>query len=503
MSLARKILSNTAWQVIGKIITAGLGIISVKLITNYLIPSEYGEYTTIYEYTALFAIIADFGLFTIAIREMAHGSGDKKIVSKIVSNVLSIRTLLAIASLGVGSIGAYLIPAYYNSFIPIGVTLVAFSTLFTLMSGTISSVLQFHLKMHWASVAQTIGKIITVGYISYVILYLFPSNPTSGFSHLFYAWIGGSLFSLIMTYYVSSKLVSITFAFDIKYWKDVLIKALPYGLALMLGTMYFRMGTIVMSFFNLKEQIGFFGVPMRFLEILQIIPHFFMNSVLPTLTMAIAASNIPRARKIIRYSLNAVAAFGVPTVVGGIVLAWPLTAAVSSPSFLTHREIDGTLILGSDVALKILLVALFFTYMHVVLSYSLVAMNRQVEILWVNAFVLTINIILNVILAPRYGFVGAAATAVISEVLVFTALLIRTRKHISAVLDLPFFSKTLLSSLIMGGVLMIALNPLHTIFKSASLLILLPLGGLIFAGCMFFTRAINKEMISLFKKTPE
>ncbi|PIQ77292.1 hypothetical protein COV82_05320 [Candidatus Peregrinibacteria bacterium CG11_big_fil_rev_8_21_14_0_20_46_8] len=500
MSLARKILSNTAWQVIGKVITAGLGIISVKLITNYLSPEIYGEYTTIYDYTALFAIVADFGLFTIAVREMAGGGGDTKVVSKIVSNVLSIRTFLAGASLALGAGAAFLIPAYDNSFIPLGVVLVSCATILTLIAGTISSVLQFYLKMHWASIALTLGKVVTVAYIITVIVYLFPSNPEAGFRHLFFAWIAGSLLSVIITFIASSRLVPIRYEFDFVFWKTVLIKALPYGLALVLGTIYFRMGTIVMSLFKLKEQIGFFGVPMRFLEILQIIPHFFMNSVLPTLTMAVAASNPARTSKIVRYALNGILALGVPTLVGGYVLAWPITAAVSSPEFLTRRLADGTVMFGSDLALKILLIAVVFTYLHVVLSYTLVAMHRQSELLWINGIVVIINITLNVILAPRYGFIGAAVTAVISECIVLIALFSRVRLRIGNIWDLGFIGKTAFSALLMGVMLHFLLTPLHDKFQSLSLLILIPLGGVVFGGSMLATKALDKEMIAMLRR---
>jgi hypothetical protein len=39
---------------------------------------------------------------------------------------------------------------------------------------------------------------------------------------------------------------------DKEYWKEVLIKALPYGIALLLAQLYFRTGTVMMSLFGLK-----------------------------------------------------------------------------------------------------------------------------------------------------------------------------------------------------------------------------------------------------------
>lgn len=498
MSIARKILSNTAWQILGKIVTAMLGIISIKFVTNYLSRSTYGEYTTIYDYTALFVIVADFGLFTIAVREMAH-ENTKERIEKIVGNVLSVRTLLAILSLGLGILAASLIPAYRGSHIPYGVFIVSIATIITLIATTMSSVLQFHLRMHWASFALALGKFITVAYIVATILFFYPKNPDAGFPHLLFAWIVGGIITIIIIYFASSRLVPIRFRFDGLYWKEVILKALPYGMALVLGTIYFRMGTITLSLFKLKEQAGLYGVPLRFLEILQIIPHYFMNSVLPLLTLSLK-ENDGRAARVARYSLNALAAMAFPVLIGGYLLAWPITAAVSSPDFLTHRDAAG-IVWGSDLALKILLVAMAFTYLHVALSYALVAMGRQVELLWINAVVVVINVTLNFILAPRFGFIGTAISAVTAEIVMFVGLFFRVRKRIRGIWDLGFLGKTALSSVIMGIVLFFAADPLVKLWYSQSLVVLIPLGGLVFAAAMLLTRAVSKDMLSLLKKT--
>lgn len=498
MSLARKIFSNTAWQIFGKAVTAVLGIVSIKFITNYLSRSTYGEYTTIYDYTALFAIVADFGLFTIAVREMAH-DGRKEMVSKIVGNVLSIRTVLAAFSLGLGVLAAFIIPAYKGSHIPMGVLIVAIATVLTLIAGTMSSVLQFYLRMQWASISLMVGKFVTVIYIVATVLYLFPNNPDLGFPHLQLAWIFGSLVTICITFVASTKCIPLHFQWDFSFWRAVLVKALPYGLALVLGTIYFRMGTLVLSLFNMKEQVGYYGVPLRFLEILQIVPHYFMNSVLPTLTMSLKDGS-ERTARIVQYCVNALAALAWPIFIGGYMLAWPITAAVSSPEFLTHRTANG-IVFGSDVALKILLVAMFFTYLHVVFSYTLVAMGRQVELLWTNAVVVVVNIILNVILAPRFGFIGSAMSSVAAELIMVTILFFRVRCRIRNIWDLPFLGKTIFSALLMGGFLWVTSDYVNHFLFAKSLLVLIPAAGAIFIASMVLTKAISKEMIVLLRKT--
>lgn len=495
--LARKIFSNTAWQVLGKAVTAILGIISIKFATNYLSRPLYGEYTTIYDYTALFAIAADFGLFTIAVREMAHGNS-KQASEKIVGNILSLRIVFALFSLGAGALIAALIPAYKESYIPIGVIVVAAATLLTLIAGTMSSVLQYNLKMHWAAIGLMIGKIITVGYILLSILVLFPKNPAQGFFHLQFAWIIGSLFALFFTYSAAAKLIKIRLRFDFLFWKDVLARALPYGLALVLGTIYFRMGTLMLSLFNLKEQVGYYGVPLRFLEILQIIPHYFMGSVLPVLTLSLKTSG-QRAAKITRYALNALAAAGMPVLAGGVLLAWPITAAVSSPDFLSRRTGD-SLIFGSDLALKILLAGMIFTYLHVGLSYAFVAMGRQMEILKVNFAAAALNVFLNYLLAPRYGFIGAAATAAITEACVFAVLAARMRKYLRGIWDVSFLSKTVFSALAMAAAIYAAQDFFNKTLYSFSLFVLIPLGAIVFFACMYASKAVTKEMLAALRR---
>jgi len=69
MSLSIKVFSNTFWQVFGRLFTALVGVISIKLITSALPTSVYGMYTTLFELIGFFAIIADFGLYTICVQQ--------------------------------------------------------------------------------------------------------------------------------------------------------------------------------------------------------------------------------------------------------------------------------------------------------------------------------------------------------------------------------------------------------------------------------------------------
>lgn len=494
MSLAHKILSNTAWQVIGKVVTALLGIISIKYITNYLSTTEYGEYTAIYDFVAVFAILADFGLFTIAVREMAH---DEKNVEKILGNVLSVRTFIGILSLGLSIAVAFFIPKYQGTHIPFGIPVVAIATLFMMMSGTIASILQLRLKMQWFSIGMLAGKLVAVFYIVFTIVVWFPDDPVAGFPHLLYGWVFGNILTLLITYFPARKLVKIRFRFDFEFWREVIWKTLPYGFALLLGVMYLRSGSVLMSFFGMRHEVGIYGVPGKILEIADLIPVFFMNSILPVLTRTLK-ENLDRARKIIQYAFEFMSLIAFPMLLGGIVLAKPLIAGVSSDAFLSTREA-----LGADFALSILLIAMTFFFFHIAFGFTLIALGMQRKLLVINFVAALFNIVVNLIVIPKFSFVGVALVAVATEFIIFIGnfSMVYSRLHFRP--KFLFFIKTIFAALIMAIIIFFIDPPLRSALGLKSLLLTIPLGAILYVGNLLLMRALTPEMLAFLKKPKE
>ncbi len=89
----KKIYTNTIAQIAGKIITALISILLIKVLTGYLDVAGYGLYSKIYNYLSIFAVIADLGLYTITVRELTRYQDDADMVAKISGNILSLRTL--------------------------------------------------------------------------------------------------------------------------------------------------------------------------------------------------------------------------------------------------------------------------------------------------------------------------------------------------------------------------------------------------------------------------
>lgn len=493
MSVARKILSNTFAQIIGKAIVVFLGIATLKIISNYLSVAGLGEYNTVYEFLAFFGIAADLGLFTIAVKEM---SKDEEKIPKLIGNILTLRTFLVVSTMALAVITAFFIPKYSSTRIPLGVAIASITVILSILNGTISSVLQTKLQMHWAALSSIIGKIITVGFMIYVVFYGFPNDTEQGFYMLMVAGIIGNLAMLISTSFFVRKITKVRYRFDIDLWKEVLVKSLPYGLALILSTIYFRIDTLLLGFMKDQEEVGLYSFSMKILEHFTIIPLYFMNSILPVLTRKIQEKS-DRAQTIVRYAFDFLAAVSIPMVVGAYVLAYPIVFALGQPDLLSNLA-EGYF--GSDIALQILIFALAFQFLNTLFAFVLLAVNQQTKLLYINGGVAIFNLVTNIIFIPVYGFRGAAVTTVISEAIILAATFLVARNYLKIRLNLINLIKIIISALVMGAAVMYLQPVTYDMFQNWNLLLLIPAGAIIYTIMIFLTRTVDKEMLQLIKR---
>ncbi len=509
MSIARKILENTFVQILGKLITAALSIVVLKIISGYLGTSGYGDYTTVYQFLAFFGIIADFGIYTITVKEMSR---DESKIPRILGNVMGLRTFLAVLAMGLAVLTVFLVPRYDNTLIPMGVLIATLATFFTLLNGTISSVLQVHLKMHYATISLVAGKIVSVLYMAWVAYIAFTADFVTGFYHLLWAGVLGNLVMFLITAYYVRRFCRITYRFDYSYWKKIFLTSLPFGVALILNTIYMRLDVILMTFILPHSQslggesacvstlcsdteIGLYGVAMRMLEMLVIIPIYFMNSVLPIMTRYIEE----RSRKIktlMQYSFDFLIATALPILVGGFILARPIIHFISDPQFLGGNVFT----FGSDLAVRILMFAMLFSFVNALFGFTLVVLNKQVKLMFINAGAVLFNLISNILVIPIWGFRGAAVTSVISEIIILIFTYWVAQKVLGFHLSVRTFFRTFIAVTVMGIVVWTGFEWMAGMWFVWQLAVLIPVGGLVYLLLMFKTKAITPEMMRLLRK---
>lgn len=490
MSTAKKILSNTVIQVIGRAIMAVVSIGILKAVSDFLSVEGYGQYTAVYEFLAFFGIAADFGLFTIGVREMSKGARDKNFVAR---NIFGMRIATAAATMGLAVVLAFVLPQYQGTFIPIGISIAAISVFLAILQGTVSSVLQVELRMERATIGLVVGKVLSFGWMLAAIYYFYVGEPTqAAFNQLMIAGVVGNLFAFVYTYTYAMKYAQLRPHYDREYWVEIFKGAFPYGIALVFNMIYFRIDSVMILFMKGPEELGYYGPAVRMLEILQVIPVYFMNSVLPVLSRSLSEDRA-KVERILTLCMNFLFMAAVPMTLGLYLLAYPIIFLITQPEFLSQLDKG---IYGSDVALQILCIAMAISFNSSLYNYSLVALGKQSKLLWINGGAAVLNIVLNLYAIPHWGFRGAAWSTVATEVFILLVAGGLARRYLRYRLDWKTFLKVVVAGAVMATAVVLLKEPSYGWLglQNLNVILLAGVGGVIYVGLLFAMKAFPEEV---------
>lgn len=510
--IARKIMLNTVSQVIAKILIGILSIVILKVLTTYMGKEGYGIYKSIFEFLALFAIIADMGLYTIGVREMSKNPDKEEMV---MGNMLTARLIVIIFVSLIAFGSAFLIGEFQGTIATYAVAVASIGSVFAIMTGTVSTTLQVHLQMEKNSLGSIIGKIVGVLGMLIIIYLIYPhdcepqavemfteggacSVSNSSFMWIIIAGVIGNIAMYVSTAHFSKQLTKIKLHFDWDFWRNVLWKALPYGIALILNQICFRIGSILLLNMKGASFVATYSAPSTMLEAAGIIPLYFMNAILPFLTTSLTKKDGSH-KNIIQVSFDFLMMSALPIVIGTILLSYQFIYFITTPEFLTNLS---TGYIGSDIVLQILIIALLFSFLSGLFGYVLVASDHQEKLLVRNLIGAVLTIVLTWWWIPKWGVKGAAYANVLTELYIFVASFLLAKRYINFSIKLKSFWKILFSSVIMGLVIYFLNGPTYNFagLGYKNFIVLVPIGALVYGILLMLTGALTKDMIKMVLK---
>lgn len=434
---SRLIAKNTAIQIIGRILFLGLSLINFKLIAVYLGPTLFGDWGNVFNYTALFTVLADFGLFTVAVREIAKTPNKRQ---AIMENVLSLRLVLAIAAsiaaFGLAAIIAVTAPQTgYAQILPaIGIGVL--SMLIYFMSNMLDVVFHVELKMYFVAAVELIGKIMAV-VVTGLAVWL-----DWGFMWVVGSVAIGNLAGMIARLIYAKRFFKVRLRFDVKMWGWLLRMAIPLGIVFTLNNIYFKIDSVMLYVMNGSFDTGIYTAAYRVLETTIFASAFFVQALTPYLSNYLNTKKMhTQAVKLIRVGTEVLYAMGGILAISLIFYAREVILLLSGPEYL-----------AATVPLIMLAFAGACLYVNSLFGQVLVLLDRRRLLLSVSAATLAVNITLNLVLIPQFGFTGAAAATLLSEGMLLAGNFIIMRLN-----DLLTFSKRSMAIITAGLVIVIAL----------------------------------------------
>lgn len=402
---SKEIATSTLWQIGSQITMAALSIVSVKLIAIGLSKELAGTYNSAYGFLQLFGILADFGLYAVAVRELSKSRQRREVLG----SLIAVRFLITVVSLGIALAIAWSVPAWQNTPLPFAITIAVIVPFFTLLAGILRSVFQVNFKMHYIFIAEVLQRIVST---SALLIWVAggiqaSTDPTDMFWFLTAGGMGAALL-FVLSCYFSYKLMPLHISFNVSRMWSIFKKAAPYGIAFFCMALYRQLDTTLIALLhpNFEVENAYYGFVLRMVEMGYVIPTFLLNSTLPVLSERYE-SNQP-VGQLLGKTLLILLTIGSVSCLFSLIWATPLVQLLTTKSYLATPTQA-----GSDTALQLMSIPIFLNGIIVYGFYVLLTTNhwqKLIKTLLLGAFV---SISLNVYLIPIYGFVGAGVTSII------------------------------------------------------------------------------------------
>lgn len=497
MSVARKIAQNTAIQMGGKLVGTVLSLIAAGFVLRYLGDSGFGKYTAIVAFLQIFGILMDFGLYIILIKKIS--TLDKK-SEELASNIFTLRLISGIGVLALAPLAAWIISfvnGLYTPEIIAGIALTTFFFLFISLNQLLSAIFQKFLRTDWIALAELAGKTMLLLSTLWVIM--------AGLDLL---WIMGTLVvssgtNFLVNFFASRKYMKLRLTLNWKTTKEVVKEAWPIALSIFFGLMYFKGDTVILTFFEPEQVVGWYGAPYKILEVLITFPAMFAGLVLPVITNAWQKGDLPRFQRILQRAFDALSLIAIPMIAGTLLLAPEIIQVIAGNEFSNSVPI-----------LRILIIATAAIFVGTLFTYLVVALDKQRQMIFGYAFAAVTAIAGYLIFIPRFSVLGAAWVTVYSEIAVFAIALCIVMRTSRARLALHRTAKAALSSVIMVLVLWYAAAMMRNLVDGVTptwgaVLTLVSCGvagAAIYAGLLFASKALTtsdiKDIVKL-RKTDE
>ncbi|MGH7911839.1 MAG: flippase [Candidatus Dormibacteraceae bacterium] len=454
--LAGRAVRNSTLVLAANVVSRLVALVMVVVLARHLGPTQYGRYTTMVAYSAIISVLTDLGLDTLYTREAAR---DMARQPTYLGTTLLGQVPLAVVAVAV--FGVALDTADLRDLILPGALLLVLATYSQLLRNTFYAAGRLGFEVV-AILAQIL--IQAVGIIG---------GARLGFGTGFFVGVYAASYAFVAVYCLVViplfKVGGLRLVFDWPLLRRWLRLAFPFALGSLLTNVYFKADVPILQHFKPYAEVGWFTFAYKPFEALQFVPLAIQSVVYPVLAVAHQSTQ----EKMPLYYGRLLKAL--------CLLGWPVTVG----TFMLVEPIGGLFHLypQSIPALRILAFGIVFLFVNSAFTAMLYAIDRQGWFAWVTAIACVLNIGLNLLLIPSFGYLAAAATTVITE----AAFSIAGYLFVARRYRVPWVRLTWRIG-VAGVVMAAALYPL----RDHSILLGVPVGGLVYVAVLLLLRAVDR-----------
>lgn len=375
----------------------------------------YGDFIKVTTYVGIFYLFADFGLNAVFI-QIISGKNQKQ-TAYLWQRLLGLRIGIALVCVALANGIMALLPTGlsqgYTETVRMQIMWFAPIILFQAITTTTNAYFQKILRYDLATKAQNLGSVVLLFVaVSWVIRGMMPGS-SMGLVSVFF---GSVVTAAVALWYVRARTLTIMPTFDTSFAQKMLISGWPLGMALVFNLIYFHADSVLLTMYRSTEEVGVYGLAYKVFELPLVLPIFFMNAVYPILLRGSESSRTVSGVVFKRSFLFLLFSALVLTVGVWIVAPW---------LSLVKYEFA-----ASTLPLRVLSIGYPVYFLSSLYMWFLIAQRGQKSLVVIHGIGMFINIILNMIWIPMYGYIASAWITIGVEfvILCATAMMVHQKK---------------------------------------------------------------------------
>jgi O-antigen/teichoic acid export membrane protein len=461
--LAQKISYNIVVNGIAKVLSIALALFGIGMLTRYLGTDGFGKYATVLAFFGFFSAIGDFGLYSIATRKISRKNANEQ---WILSRIFTLRLIISITIFILSTLFVWFLPYEYD--VRISILIASGAFIFSSGYGLLNGLFQKHIAMDKIALVELSGKLLQIIIILIIIKFKLD------FFYTILAILIAMSWNFIIIFILSKKYIKLSFKIDKTYWKSFLQESAPMGISAFVTFLYFKIDTILLSFFTTTSDVGIYSAAYKIIETLVFFPAMVIGLMFPLFSRYIF-SNKQKFIEISNLILKIFFLIVIPLIIVVLFLAPEIIHVVGGSDFDNAIPV-----------LRILIFALASIFFGHLFTNILIAGSLQKKLMFALIIAAIINVSANIIFIPIYSYTGAAVVSVITEifvVIITMTMAIKYTPYKITSIQLPF--------ILLAGITMIIIylfSPLTTILNTF-------LSLLTYITLLFVFRVITRDDI--------
>ena len=397
MGTARRIYRNTLYLGIAEVVSRVLQFVVMLYAARLLSQEHFGKFSFALSLSLIAIVLADLGINTLLVREISR---NKNLAGKYFTNAFFTKVALSLVTYLV--IAAALNLLDYPQDTRQIVYIVWIFTILSTFTELFYSIFRAFEMMSY----DALLKILRMALLTISGLYvLFKGYGVLVFSYMFV--IAEAIVVVIALFIALNKFIKLEMNADFPFIRSLIKKSLPFGLAFVFGMIYFFIGSVMLSKMKGDIEVAIYSVAYNIALAVLFIPTVYTNAIYPVLSRYYKERK-SELRTLYEKSFKYLYIAGLPISAGIFLLA--------------HRIIYffyGNAYSGSIIALQIISFYLFIKFINFLLGTVLSSIDQQGKRMLGQGVTAGFNVLLNLLLIPRIGYIGAAWSTFATEVFLF------------------------------------------------------------------------------------